>query len=99
MITKEAVEGVIFKALRTLNAERAPDQQIVITPTTPLFGPGSQLDSLGLVSVIVDVETTLNTEHGLAISLADDRAMTRVQSPYTSVETLKNYVLELTRES
>ncbi len=97
MITGEVVEGVIFKALRTLNAERAPDAQIAIGPTTPLFGPDAQLDSLALVSVIVDVETTLNTEHGLEISLADDRAMTRAQSPYASVETLKEYVLELTR--
>ena len=99
MISPETVEGVIFKALRTLNAERGPGEQIPITPATPLFGGDSQVDSLGLVSLIVDVETTLNTEHGLAISLADDRAMSRPKSPYTSVATLKEYVLELTREA
>ena len=97
MITSETVESVIFKALHTLNAERGPDEQIPVTPTTPLFGADSMVDSLGLVSLIVDVETTLNTDHGLEVSLADDRAMSRPKSPYTSVATLKEFVLELTR--
>ena len=62
-----------------------------------LFGAGSRLDSLQLVSLITDVEVALNTEHGLDVSLADDRALERAESPFTSVETLRDYVLELTR--
>ena len=47
-----------------------------------------------LKTVVQDVE-----EEDLEISLADDRAMSRPKSPYTSVATLKEYVLELTREA
>ncbi len=97
MITGNQIDAIIFAALAALNAERAPDDQIEISTKTPLFGTGSRLDSLQLVSVITDVEVALNTEHGLDISLADDRALERATSPYTSVETLRDYVLELTQ--
>ena len=97
MITGREIETIIFAALAALNTERAPEDQIEISPKTLLFDTGSQLDSLQLVSLITDVEVALNTEHGLEVSLADDRALERPQSPYTSVETLRDYVLELTQ--
>ena len=97
MITRSEIEAIIFAALAALNAERAPDDQIEISEKTLLFGTGSRLDSLQLVSLITDVEVALNTEHGLEVSLADDRALERPQSPYTTVATLRDYVLELTQ--
>ena len=50
-----AVLDAIYQALRTLNEERAADEQIAIGPDTCLFGGGSALDSLSLVAVIVDL--------------------------------------------
>ena len=97
MISAQSVESIIFRAIEILNAERPADQQIEISSATRLFGVDAALDSLSLVSLISDVETTLNVEHRLSVSLADDRAMSRPESPYTSVETLKNYILELTQ--
>ena len=59
------------------------------------FGVESEIDSLEFVSVITDVETTLNVDHGLNVALADDRALSRAQSPYDTVATLRDYILEL----
>jgi acyl carrier protein len=97
VITDSEVEKVIYRAIDALNAERGPDQQIARSPGTGLFGADAQVDSLGLVSLIVDVESTLNAEHGLAVSLADDRALGRAQSPFATVATLRDYVMELAR--
>lgn len=90
-----AVLEAIYQALRTLNEERAPDQQIAIGPDTSLFGEGSALDSLSLVSVIVDLETAVSDQFGKPISLTDDKAMSRDPVPFTDVTALKNYILEL----
>jgi acyl carrier protein len=95
MLSSNDVDAIIFAAITALNAERSEDEQIPLSSTTPLFGVDSAIDSLGFVSVITDVETTLNMEHGMDIALADDRAMSRPESPYRSVETLRDYVLEL----
>jgi acyl carrier protein len=96
--TRAAVLEIILEALENLNQELDAAQQVVIGPATPLFGPDAQLDSLSLVSVIVDVETALTMKWGLPVSLTDDRAMSREISPFDDVGTLTDYVLELLAE-
>lgn len=93
-----AVLEAIYKALRALNEERAADEQIPIGPDTCLFGEGSVLDSLSLVSVIVDLETLVSDQFGKPVSLTDDRAMSRDPVPFTNVTALKTYLLELLAE-
>ncbi len=93
-----AVLDTIYKALNSLNEERGPDEQIAVGPDTCLFGAGSVLDSLSLVSVIVDLETLLSDQFGKSISLTDDRAMSRDPVPFTNVTALKTYLLELLAE-
>ena len=92
------VLDAIYAALRTLNEELGPDDQLDITADTSLFGEDSALDSLSLVSVIVDLETLVSDEFGRTISLTDDRAMSREPVPFTDVMALKTYILELLGE-
>lgn len=99
MITVETVDGVIYQALEAINSERDDGDQVPIGTDTTLFGVDAALDSLEFVSLITDVETTMNLEYDLGISLADDRAMSRPVSPYTTVTSLRDYVLELAAES
>jgi acyl carrier protein len=60
-----------------------------------LLGPGSALDSLGLVTLIVDVEQRLADEYDVSITLASENAMSRRQSPFRTVGTLADYITEL----
>ena len=92
------VLDAIYKALNALNQERGADEQIAVGIDTCLFGEGSALDSLSLVSVIVDLETLVSDQFGKPISLTDDRAMGRNPVPFTDVKALKTYLLELLAE-
>lgn len=98
MSNKETVERIIFQALETLNKERASDEQIDIGPGTTLFGPDALLNSLELVSVMVDIETLSADEFGQPVSLTDDNAMERDPVPFIDVSTLTAYILELLGE-
>lgn len=98
MISPEQAEAIILAGLADLNEELSDDEQVAAGPRTVLFGPGAEIDSLSLVSLIVDVETALTTEHDLDVSLTDDRAMTREVSPFSDVPALKAYILELAAE-
>ena len=62
------VEAIIITALETLNEELDDDEKVDVGPNTALFGVDAEIDSLSLVSVIVDVETELNVEHELDAS-------------------------------
>lgn len=98
LITPEQIDSIIFKALNALNEELPPGERVDVSVNTPLFGKDAKIESLSLVSLIVDVEGELNSDYSLDISLTDDRAMTRAVSPFTNVQALKDYILELSEE-
>lgn len=98
MLNKENVLEIILRALQNLNDELSDDEKFAAGPTTPLFGANATLDSLALVSVIVDVEGDVSTALGRAISLTDDRAMSQEISPFDDVQTLLNYIMILVNE-
>jgi acyl carrier protein len=66
--------------------------------STYLIGPGSLLDSLGLVRLIVDLEQRLQDEYGISLTLADERAMSQKNSPFRTVQSLAGYIWLLTLE-
>ena len=95
---KDAVQTIILKALNNINDERGPDEQLEIGLNTRLFGSDAVLDSLSLVSVIVDVEAAISDASGRDLSLTDDRAMSQEISPFSDVNTLSAYILLLLSE-
>jgi hypothetical protein len=99
MLTQDAVHTIILQALNNINDERGPDEQLVINLDTRLFGADAVLDSLSLVSVIVDVEAAISDAAGRDISLTDDRAMSQAVSPFTDVNALTAYILLLLSEA
>lgn len=67
--------------------------EAVVTTDTVLFGAESTLDSIGLVNIIIDIESKL-ANLGYRISLTSDSAMSRRRSPFRTVGTLADFILE-----
>jgi acyl carrier protein len=63
-----------------------------VNESTPLFGSASQLDSMGLVHVIVDIESRLR-EHNINVSLISEQAMSQRNSPFRTISTLADFIL------
>lgn len=99
MQREDLVRDIVFDALKSLNDELAEDEKIEINMDTCLFGVDATLDSLSLVSVIVDVEIGIATELGISVALTDDRAMNQEISPFSDVRALTNYINVLLSES
>ncbi len=64
-----------------------------------LFGGDGLLDSIGLVSYIVEVEEKLEDEYGFSIVLANEKAMSRRTSPFARISYLADYIVEEINES
>ena len=93
MISKEKVNEIIFKCVDETNIEE--DTNISKDLNTILMGSDSEIDSLGLVSLIVVIEDAVNTEFDVSITLADEKAMSQRISPFKTLDTLSNYVISL----
>lgn len=62
-----------------------------LSKDTPLIGSGRVLDSMGLVNVVVDIETAFLDED-VEISLTSEAAMSGRISPFRSVGSLCNFI-------
>lgn len=96
---KPALEGeitqIILKALRELRTPRGKRRLAESSPTTRLYGHGSDVDSLGLVQLLIDVEERVSDRYGVPVSLADEQAMSQAHSPFRSVDSLAQYLASL----
>ena len=95
MVSQEKVTRLILKVLKDLIDTFPESEQFVPNEKTVLFGQGATIDSLTLVSFVVDLEALLTEEFTQDISLTDDRAMTRAKSPFDTVLNLAEYSLEI----
>ncbi len=90
-LDKDQITNVVLDAIRDANQLRGPDQQIEETPEAPLFGGSGVLDSLGLVSLLMDIEEMV-LDMGGEVSLSSEDAMSQRRSPYRDVPSLVDYI-------
>jgi hypothetical protein len=88
------LQAVVLESIAQLNRSRTPGEQLEVSPTAPIFGNASPLDSLGLVALLIEIEERL-ADRGMTITLANERAMSRARSPFRDVPTLLTYLEEL----
>ncbi|MCB0340823.1 MAG: hypothetical protein H6626_10965 [Pseudobdellovibrionaceae bacterium] len=93
----EIIEQIIGPAIEEYNDANGEDLQL--SPELPLFGKDSKIDSLGLVSLIVEIENLLSEKYDVSVSLADEKAMSQTKSPFKNVDSLSNYILQLINAS
>lgn len=89
---EEKIINIVFVTLEQINEERTDTNKFVVNKDTIIFGGDAALDSLDLVSAIVDIENAILNEFEQAVSLSDDRAMSEQPAPFTNVSTLTNYI-------
>ena len=70
----DAIAAIVFDAVDDLNKQLPRNKRLDKSPGTRLAGPGGQLDSLGLVNLMVNTEQKLETALGLEVMLAEEAA-------------------------
>lgn len=95
----QQVESLIAASLVQLREDLALPELPSITASTPILGGDSDLDSMAVVHLIVDLEARLEQNFGKNWILADERALSRKRSPFRSVADLSEFVIETTPEA
>jgi acyl carrier protein len=92
MLSRDEIVQEIRAGVARANAMRPPEMAIGDDEDSILFGEKGALDSLALVSLIVDVEEALSDRTRETVSLADERAMARFRNPFRTVGSFADYV-------
>ena len=95
---RETILAVIYAAIDQVNRQNPDKKPVGKSPETSLFGRASDLDSLGLINLVVAIEENVERTLHLPITLVDDRALSAAVSPFATVESLTNYIERLIGE-
>lgn len=96
-MTKDEILSLITAVVEDLKDEREVASRDSINESMVLFGREGIFDSLGLVSLLVDVEQKIE-DLGIPITLGDERAVSQKHSPFRTVQSLADYVCQLIEE-
>jgi acyl carrier protein len=91
--------GVVKAAVEELADELGYDNLRNVTADTPLFGGPDGIDSLSLVRLVSEIEREAESKLNVRVMLADERAMSRRNSPFRTVGTLSEFLQERLDES
>lgn len=95
---RNAAIAMIMEGVYSIAPAALDGGDVELDESTTLFGHQGILDSLGLVSLIVEVEQMVADAYDVAITIGDDRAMSQKHSPFRTVGVLADYVVMLMQE-
>lgn len=88
------IEELIYECLKEIIPEEVLEK---LTLEKDKFRIFSNIDSLDMVSFLIDLEAKIQDSLGLTIHITDDRAMSH-RGPFVSVASLVDFILILINE-
>ncbi|QWD72738.1 hypothetical protein [Polynucleobacter sp. UB-Raua-W9] len=97
MFTEEMSLSLMQQCLDGLQKSGMIDAQIIVKPDMPLFGEGSQLDSMGFVTFITDIEERIIdlSKKDIFIVLSDIEEM-YPNAPVLTASMFGSYLVSIT---
>ena len=99
MIARSDALTIVVASLKEVFEQVGTPPPDDITEETVLVGTDAVLDSLGVVQLIVEVEQRVESEHGVSVTLANDKAMSARNSPFRTVAVLTDHVIATAQEA
>ncbi|MFQ3633931.1 hypothetical protein [Roseiflexus sp.] len=97
-VDRSAIVSLVADTLHDLYEQNGVATDDVPGEETYLIGRRALLDSLGLVTLIVDLEQKIEETFDVALTLANERAMSQKSSPFLTVGSLADYICTLIDE-
>ena len=93
MLTRSEALQLVLRRLAALGRELGKPELERADEQTRLFGEAAALDSIGLVTLIAGLEEDLRRATGRDVVLADEKAMSRLTSPFRRVGLLADHIV------
>jgi D-alanine--poly(phosphoribitol) ligase subunit 2 len=93
----ELVE-LLIDCIKDLNESLEQPVSLDHGESTPLYGRDGTLDSLALVTLIMDFEQAIHDKSAVSLTLASEKAMAQTSSPFRTVGSLADYAVQLIEE-
>ena len=92
--TKDSILELIYIAIEKYNELNPDNLKLNKSLETVIFGSKGNLDSLGLITFLVEVENLINKNLNSRISIIDEMLFLEENSPYRNIDSLCKYIFE-----
>jgi len=96
---RERVLQAVYSGVEEANALLPKEQQLDKSPETIIVSEAEGLDSLGLVNLIVAIESKIEAEFDSSVTLADKITVLEENNPFRTIGTLTDYISMLLKDS
>ena len=90
---REIALAIVVSCLKDAVEQFGTGVTTEINADTVIVGQGAALDSIGVVSLIVDIEQKLEADHDVSVTLASEKAMSQRSSPFRTCAVLADHIL------
>jgi acyl carrier protein len=97
-LDRDTAVQIVIASLREVLEQAEEQVPENLSEETVIVGNNAVLDSLGVVSLIVEVEGRLEMDHEISVTLASDRAMSQRSSPFRTVGVMADYMCSVIKE-
>jgi acyl carrier protein len=97
-LNRDTIANLVMSSLYEVFSQKDQPLPDLANGSVNLIGLQAVLDSLGLVTLIVDLEQRLEEEYGLSLTLVDEHAMSQRSSPFRTPQSLIDYICLLIEE-
>lgn len=85
---------IVQDSIAHINLQLPEKQQISSDFTTVLVGPNSELDSLSLINLIVEVEERISSSLGIRIPILDKGIMLEEHGSFSTIGELIEWIIK-----
>ena len=86
------IDRVVAASIEQVNRHLPTDRKIDLDERSPLFGAEGNLDSLGVVNLIVALQKFVEEEFEMELQLRLEDVIAEDTSPFRTLESLVNYL-------
>lgn len=93
------IQNIIKDAVEELNEQLETEKKIEFNPEIRLIGKQSSIESMDFVTLVTIIEELISDRLNKDIRIVSDKAFSRERSPFHSIGTLTDFVIELVKEA
>lgn len=98
-IMENEVKEIIKAAVEELNEQLDNDKKLEYNPDLRLIGKQSSIESMDFVTLVTIIEELVSDRLNKDIRVVSDKAFSRERSPFSSLGSLTDFVVELVKEA
>ena len=89
---KNAIIKIIFTSIKEVNENQPSDNRLKLKKDEFLVSDKSKIDSLGLITLLVNIEDKINKTYNVDLNLLEENFISDEKTPFQTIDNLAEWL-------